>query len=101
MKFSRARLRAHRTGNGLSRPTLAEAASIPVVELEGMEAGERAPNESQLDHLALALQIHRTELYCYGNSYMQDYAEVVATYSRPLSDGSIRRVANALGPVRT
>lgn len=97
MKFSRARLRAHRTGNGLSRVGLARLANESPSRVAAVECGDYEPSTELAGKLAHALGQPTSELFCIDASYMEDYAEVTARYSRPLTDHAIRRVAGALG----
>lgn len=99
MKFSRARLRAHRTGNGLSRLGLAKLIDESPSIVAAVEVGDREPSPQLVWKLAHALGQPASELHCIGATYMEDYADVTARYAGTLSDAAVRRAAGALGGV--
>lgn len=100
MNFSRARLRGHRHGRGITRADLGARAGISESQVQDIEAGQRALDVDDLlvDDLARALGVPRTELTSDSSTYAEDYCAAVLLHAQPLTEADVAQAAAALRP---
>lgn len=97
MTFSRARLKGHRHGKGLSPQAVADLVMICGATYAEIERGEDEPPTALVSDLARALQVPVSELESpEGTPYFTDYADAFLAYAPPLGEADLNRAARAL-----
>lgn len=102
MHFSRARLRGHRDGQGLTIGVVAERAHLSPIDYARMEAGELVPTDVQLVLLAAAMNVLPQQLLREGpeSTWADEYADAAISHLDPMSSEEVARVAKVLGGTR-
>lgn len=97
MTFSRARLKGHRDGQGLSMRVLADRVALCDDAYAEIERGEEEPSVALVSDLAKALQVPVSALESPEDTpYFTDYANAFLAYAPPLSEADLIRAAHAL-----
>lgn len=96
MHFSRARLRGHRSGLGLSQAELAErVGGVAGYYLGQIEAGDCEPDAAMISRLATALGLQSSDLYGSG-SWDDEYIAAALQHALPMPAEDIARAAAVL-----